>query len=158
MLPLTEYTDTDAVRAVVGVTDNEVPDLMLTQQGLTLSLTLDLGEWLPSHATIYAEGNAQSPTESQLQKWRYLQLYSQFYCATSLVEFMQLAVPQMIGDGKDEMRRFTNFDFDKLLAKFKAAVARYRTRLLEASGTAADTAPPSLLGAAVPDYDPVAGP
>lgn len=158
MLPLTEYTDTDAVRAVVGVTDNEVPDLMLTQQGMALSLTLDLGEWLPAHADIYAEGAAQSPTEAQLQKWQYLQLYAQFYCAASLIEFMQLAVPQMIGDGKDEMRRFTNFDFDKLLAKFKAAVARYKTRLLEASGAVADTAPPSLLGAAVPDYDPVAGP
>lgn len=158
MLPLTQYTDTDAVRAVVGITDNEVSDTMLTQQALDVDLTVDLGEWLPTHATIFAEGQSGTATAAQILKMQYLQMYARFFCALHLLQYMELAIPQMIGDGKAEMRRFADTDFDALRNRYAAALGKAKAALKASVGQSSTATPPSFASAGVPTYDPVEGP
>lgn len=156
-LPITTYTDTDAIRGAVGVTNNEITDAMLTEQGLSIELTVDLDGWLPTHAAIQAAGEAATPTAAELGQWRYLQLYAQWFCAAHLLNFMQLAVPQMIGDGKAEMRRFQDVDLEALASKAMGAALKYKSSLQSALGETIASVRPTFLSRSVPDYDPVAG-
>ncbi len=145
---ITEYTNTDAIRAAVGLDDDEIPDEMLVDQGLAIELELDLGEWLSSHATIWAEGVAASPTADQKTAQQHLQMYSMWYCAIRALE-MRLAIPSLFTDGKAEARR-QEIKYEELEEMAKTRAENHKKALL---GTTTST--PTFMSAAVPDYDPV---
>jgi len=155
--PITAYTGTDAVRGVIGVTDNEVTDAMLLDQRLDLELTVNLNRWAPTHATVFAAGQASDATTTEQMLADYITLYAQYFCVLQVMAFMKNAIPQLITDGKAEMRRFQMLDLEAIEKTASARVAHYRTLLTEALGSDAAT-PMSFIGAAVPTYDPVAGP
>ena len=52
MVPVTLYTDSDAIRGCLGVTDNELLDEMIVGAQVALELEADLDDWLPSHADL----------------------------------------------------------------------------------------------------------
>lgn len=52
MVPVTLYTDSDAIRGCLGVTDNELLDEMIVGAQVALELETDLDGWLPSHADL----------------------------------------------------------------------------------------------------------
>ena len=54
---VTSYTGTDAIRAAIGVSDNDIPDKLLVDQRLDLELTVDLDLWVPTHATLMPPGS-----------------------------------------------------------------------------------------------------
>lgn len=153
MVAITNYTDTDAIRHAIGVTANEVPDAMLTGMKLEDRLESDLYEWLTSHATDYPTWTAVGASAAHQQNARNLRLYATYFCAAEVVAF-QLAIPSMVGDGKNQLRRFEGVDFEQLAAYLADQAAKYRQLLDEAvNGTAQLSL--TLLGRAVPDYDPV---
>lgn len=154
-LPLSPYCSTDAVRAAIGVTDNELTDEMLIEQNLGAELEVDLRTWLPTYATIYTQGAAAGATEEQRLKTTLLRLYAQWFLAAQAANTMALAIPQLIGDGKSEMRRFLDFDFDALQAKAMAKAGTYRGQLEELQGAQAASSGASVLSVSRPDYDPV---
>ena len=47
---LTSYTNTAAVRACLGVDEQDCPDSILLDSNLSLELLVDLDEWLSGHA------------------------------------------------------------------------------------------------------------
>jgi len=154
---ITAYTGTDAIRGVIGVTDNEVTDAMLIDQRLDLELTVDLNRWAPTHAAAFATGSASGATADEQLIANYISLYAQYFCVLQVMAFMKLAMPQLIGDGKAEMRRFQMLDLEAIEKTALARVTHYRNLLSEALGDDALT-PVSYVGSAVPTYDPVAGP
>lgn len=155
-LPITAYTSTDAVRGAVGLTDNELLDETLVDQKLDTELEVDLQQWVPTHATIFAEGTTGTPTSEQTLKASYLQLYAQWYVASQILSVMALAIPQMISDGQNEMRRFQQADLEALSTTAGVKAAFYKKLLSDATGIAAASRP-ALIVAGVPDYDPVTG-
>lgn len=68
MTPVTPYTNTDAIRGCLGVTDNELLDEMIVDSRFALQLEMDLEEWLPGHASLQVAATAASDavTASQL--------------------------------------------------------------------------------------------
>lgn len=139
MAAITEYTSTEAVRAALGVTDNEVLDEFLLDQNLDFALIRDLDDWYPDRSAL---------TEAEE---RGLRLYSMWFCAAE-VAWMWMAYPQRISDGKTDMRRFTSLDLEKL--------AKHAEDKRDALKEELDPAPAAVsigtyFAAASPDYDPV---
>ena len=151
---ITDYTNSDAVRGAIGLTDNEVTDGMLADQNIDKALTLDLDEWLPTHATIYADGISGTPTADQVTQWSLLQLYSMWWCACRAAK-MVLAIPEKITDSKAEMKRFNDLDLKAIADEACGQATIYQGQLQGELGETSETTRYGLMGSASPNYDPV---
>lgn len=60
MLPVTPYTNTDAIRGCLGVTENELLDEMIVNARFDLQLETDLDQWLPGHSLLKDAADAAS--------------------------------------------------------------------------------------------------
>ena len=147
------YTNSDAVRAAVGVTDNEFPDTALSSLLLEKALYLDLYQWVPTHAAVHAAGVASGATTEAQMKASSLELYSTWFAARQIAN-TPFGVLNKITDGKEEVARFLDA---KVLAQVAAhassQLAEYRQQLEDLQGSAAVTV--SVMGAATPSYNPV---
>jgi hypothetical protein len=155
---LTEYTDTDAVRGALALDADEIPDEMLVNQGLEQALLADLDDWLPTHADIWEDGFANDAEAVEIQRQRFLQLYSMWYCAARLAETYP-SWPQQMTDGKMEIRRFQNLDFEKMIERARGYAEKYKRAMQITFGeaTSAVSSTVKIFGAARADYDPVLG-
>lgn len=149
-----DYTTTDAVRGALGLDTEEIPDEMLVEQGLETALLADLDDWLPTHPDIWATGFSNTAEAVDKQRQRWLQLYSMWYCAAYVAE-MHPSWPQMMSDGKMQIRRFANLDFDALMNRTKGHRDRYKGYLLASYGTATPTR--TFISGVRAEYDPVVG-
>ena len=154
---VTSYTGTDAIRAAIGVSDNDIPDKLLVDQRLDLELTVDLDLWVPTHATLYAAGIATGAAAEDRLKANYISLYAQWFCAAQVASNMKLALPQSISDGKAEMRRFQTLDLAAIEIAAKSRVTYYKNLLSAAEGSTSTATPISFTSISSPVYDPVLG-
>lgn len=144
---ITPFTDTDKVRAALGVDDVDVSDDVMLSMQLDLELELDLKSW----ATGY-----EAYTGDTLSM---LYLYAANYCALQALTGRELLYPILFKDGKAEARRF-ELDFDKIKAELLAKVSRWKKAIAEDQGITLDSGTSAsypLFGSAEPDYDPVTG-
>ena len=141
MADITVYTTTQAVRAALGVTTSEVPDVFLVDQNLDAALILDLDAWLPDRSAV---------TGAQASA---LKLYSMWFVAAYLAE-MTLAFPQKISDGKADMRRFTELDLEAIAETAKANRDKFKGLLLPDESEDASYGYVAAV-AASPAYDPI---
>ena len=153
MTAITKYTDTATVRALIGLTNKDVKDQSFIDMNLDDKLLSELTDWLPTHDTVYTDGTTGSPTETQKNNLRNLKLYSAYYCASHIDQF-QLNIMASVGDGKNIMKRFEGIDFDALSAKLAGTASQYKDRL-DSEINSATQSTPTLMGLAVPGYDPV---
>lgn len=152
---LTSYTNTAAVRACLGVDEQDCPDSILLDSNLSLELLVDLDEWLSGHAALYTANTTTSPTTDEVRLKNLLVLYAQWFCAYELANRF-LTVPQIVSDGKNQMNRFAKIDLAKAAELAGARRQKYRAAL----DTAVNSAPGftsgiALMQVSVPDYDPV---
>lgn len=155
---ITNYTNTDKVRAALGVDASDVPDQKMVDMQLDIELTLDLDEFGVDHVTIYTEGTDVAPTAAQTKSWNLLQMYSQYCAAYLALDGKQLQYPLLFKDGKAEIRRFEEIDFDELLASIGRRKRKYQDLLAEDQGITLDTVSSySPLGVSTPGFDPVTG-
>jgi len=156
-MALTSYTNTAAVRACLGVDEQDCPDSILLDSNLALELLVDLDEWLSTHATIYTAGTATAttPTDDEVRLKNLLVLYAQWFCAYELANRF-LTVPQIVSDGKNQMNRFAKIDLSKVAELSGARRQKYRAALDTAVNSAPDyTSGIALMQVSIPDYDPV---
>lgn len=143
---ITAFTDTDKVRAALGVDSVDVSDEVLLDMQLDLELTLDLASWAAGYEGF--EGNSLSM----------LQLYAAAFCALSAIDGRELLYPLLFKDGKAETRRF-ELDLQKIKDSLRSRVSKWRAAL-EAEEGLAVTEPAAatyIFGSAAPDFDPVTG-
>ncbi|GAG51395.1 unnamed protein product, partial [marine sediment metagenome] len=126
-------------------------------QRLELELEVDLATWLPTHATLFATGTGAAATDAETLVAAHIQLYAQWYCTSASIDHMRLALPQMISDGKSEMRRFSEPDLDQISAAAAGRRDLHRAKLEELALSETPTSSVSIMERAVPDYDPVVG-
>ena len=145
------YTDTSAVRAAVGIKETEVPETMITDQGMERQLKTALYGWVPTYEALYDAGNASGATEQEAYIKDLLVSYCLFFICVRLIE-MVLALRRQVGDGKSQVARF---DTD-----YKTLLEMYTKRRDEIQTLIEDQITPSTggvqyFGKATPDYDPV---
>lgn len=154
-LAVSNYTNADAIRGAIGLTDNEVTDAMLKDQNLSVALMLELDTWLPTHKAIYQAGRVDVPSSAELAQFGMLRLYSMWWCACRAAK-MVLAIPEKISDGKAEMKRFNDLDLEAIAVEACGMATRYQNQLQEELGeTVTAASSHSIMGSASPDYDPV---
>ena len=153
MQAIGDYTDTDQVRAVAGLTDNEVDDATLIAMGLVTVVSVDLSTWLPTHGTIHAEGTAPAPTSEQVLRLDALKIYATTLAALTTLE-SSMHIPQQKGNGKDSAKRFTDKTLRDAIDALKARQEKYRTLLTEML-TPVGSVSSGLFARATPTYDPV---
>lgn len=149
------YTDTDSVRSLLELTEQDLSDQQMHPVILEAELLVALRKWLPTHSTVYAAGVADSATDDQRHALRLLQLYAHYICAAWVIGTAALSLPKEISDGKNTIKRF---DSDEAVQALRSALfakaAAYKNDLLSALGGAAVPVKSPLLGVA-PSYDPV---
>lgn len=153
---ITDYTDSDAVRAVAGVSDVELSDDALQAMRLADMVVSDLNTWLPTHATVYSEGVVSGATAQQKTTKTHLELYTTLFAA-SKINLFKLAIKQSATNGKDALKRFEGTDFDALALRFAGEAHAYRKLIEAAVGATSDNTPTQIFGSASPSYDPVTG-
>ena len=155
MSQVTAYTDTDAIRASIGVDSQDCPDDMIVSSNIHLELETDLQEWLPDHATIFTEGNSSSATAEQVLKRNYLALYAQYFCGYQLA-LRPLTFPQIVSDGKNQLNRFSKLDLKDVADAAADKMNKFKGKLDELHNSA-PVADLPIMGVAAPDFDPVTG-
>ena len=153
--PITSYSTTDAVRACLGVTDNEMSDTMLLDMGLSIAVLIDLESFLADHSNRWLAAKGASPTADQINIGRNLELYCNWTGAAHAIK-AYLAIPQEISDGKASIKRFSTDSPKRALLEANNMSNRYKTALEGLTGTTAYSAA-SPMGAASPSYDPITG-
>jgi len=153
-LPVTSYATTDEVRACIGVTDNEMPDDMLMDMSLGLSIISDLESWLSDHVTHWTAYKAATPTAAETLIGRHIQLYCQ-WAGAYFATLAYLAIPHQITDGKSAVSRFSKDDATRIKKIASGMRDKSRSAIQESLGTATSAA--SVMGTASPLFDPVTG-
>jgi hypothetical protein len=148
-------TDTDEVRASLGVDDTDIPDTLITNRRPEEDLDIDLLTWLPTYATIISEGNGASPTDAQTLKYKLLKLYAKYFISALIASTAITAILQKESDGSNEGARFNDA---KALRELKTSAEGYAANAkskLEQLVSPAESTTYSQFGTVSPSYDPV---
>jgi hypothetical protein len=155
MAELGKYTDTDAVRACLGIDAQDCPDAYMVDSLVEVELTVALDDWLPTHETIYTDGKAAAATDTQKRQKSLLGLYSQWFCAAEMSARL-LTFLRTTSDGKNQAVRY-DVDLEKVRKAAEGKMAKYQGVLdVEVNGASdTSTSPGSLLSLSLPTSDTV---
>ena len=138
-MPITDYATYDEIRAVLGVSDEELEDatldLPMYEKLLDMEL-LDISEDLP---TLYASITANPAATAQEKKLLdVVSVFSAFAISKHLLTSLPLFAPKRITDGRAETDRVTD-PFEDVRQGVNSMYSTLKTRiqkLLELLGTA----------------------
>lgn len=109
MLTLLNYTSYDEIRAVLGVSDEEIEDVTLALPLYAQKLGFDLEDISVNLETLYDTArSASSPTSAQTKLLNSVQVFSAYAVAKHLLVSASLFAPRRIGDGRAETERVTD--------------------------------------------------
>lgn len=149
------FTTTDAVRGALGVDETDIEDKMLLDAELDVELGLGLSTWLTNWKSKIAPADPISDEQATLAAA--IKTYCKWWCAAEFAGKV-MAFVQLYSDGKAEQRRFTNFDWETLMANAQGKADYYKDMVqgLDPDGTPADpTASYTLISGGIPTHDPV---
>lgn len=152
-----DYTTAIKVRAIAGVTDNEVNDVTLLSMDLDQALLADLYPWLPGHKALWEAGKSDAspaPTEAQKQVNRLIELYAGRFCALGLLS-SSMHLPQQTSNGKDTAKRFSDDALEIAKIELRSQLDKARRELTELVNPAPAFSGSGLFVIASPNSDPV---
>ncbi|NCC41402.1 MAG: hypothetical protein EOM21_18645 [Gammaproteobacteria bacterium] len=156
MTSILGLTDTDAVRAAIGIAEEsgELDDEVFSDLGIGNLLKLELADWLPDYKSIRDDPLAEIEDTAEELKLLLLQGFSTYWCAYTMSLSSDISFALRQEDGQNKMIRQTR-DVEELLNRLLTRALQYKSRLL-----AILSPPPTLLtnwfvGSAAPNYDPV---
>ena len=158
---ITDYTTYDDVRAVLGVSAEDLEDDTLALKVYADHLAGDLEDVDIDLPDTYATVNAEPlPTRLQTRFMTACELFSTYAVARHLTGALPLFAPKQMTDGKAEVQRF-DASYRDTIREVNEQYGRLRSRLIaamEALGTAAATVTPAVYMSVVsPLTDPVTG-
>lgn len=148
MAALTDYTSYDEVRAVLGVSNDEIDDATLGLGVYSLNLLAefeDIAEALPEDFAVVDALEAATRTENQRKFWNAAQLFAPYAVGKQLATSLPLFAPKSITDGKSGFTRFSDSPFKTAIESCLKQYSANRQRLVEAYGTFKNTS--SILSA-----------
>lgn len=147
------YSDISGVRAVLGLTEREVPTSSVSALDLETLVELELDIVYPSHVSVKLAVEDASATVEQQKIYKLLRLFCSYQGAVFLLPQLQMLVAQAISDGDAEVRRFSVNDLEVTKAQIRGRLQDVKEKLNpEISGNSGLVSP---LLAVQPDYDPV---
>jgi len=154
-------TDTDAIRAVIGVSEasQELTDEYFTARRIEGALRLELSTWLPATLEELEDAaDAVEPGDPAALVWGSVQQASTYWCAWEVVKSAPIALFQKIGDGQNEVQR-PELKHKELLDLLSSSYARYKDLALDIFSPTTATAYTAswLAGKSAPIFDPVSG-
>lgn len=120
------YTDTDAVRAALGVTEREVSDSQIVNLQVADHLSIELETVYSAHATLKAAIDANTATAEQKSLYNKLRLFCQYEAAVLLTSNLQMWAFQRVSDGDAEAHRFMPEDLDKTIDRISGLRDKYK--------------------------------
>jgi len=129
------YTDTDQIRSVLGVDDQDLSDPQITDRNLEKELRLDLLSWVPTHAASYELGISGSATDAEQSIADSLNLYCTYFCTILVIKSLQLSAPKSVSDGKNALSRFDTIDWQGLTLHLKERLAFYKVFIQDAASS-----------------------
>lgn len=162
---LTDYTTYDEVRAVLGVTDEELEDATLDLDVYSHNLLAELEDVsldLPAAYTTASALDEASRSPAQQRFFSATRLFSVYAVAVQLAGSLPLFSPKTITDGKAGYARYADSPYKQTIEECKAQYLRARTRLISAFQTLEDGAATNVglrpfLSVSSPSSDPVTG-
>lgn len=149
------YTTTEAVRAAIGLTINELSDQQLVDLGLEDQLSVELDIVYPAHATAKTAAEAGGATAAQVRTWKVIKLFVQYQGACFVLPGLQNFSAQKFTDGGFEMQRFGKDDIDKTKAEVMGMRDKYKAILAEILDPTNTVTPLTPIMTVTPTFDPV---
>lgn len=158
---LTDYTTYNDVRAALGVSEEDIPDAvlslnlygdMLTQEFEEISLTIE-SDYLTTIALPI-------PTDTEVRFISACSLFATYSVARQLTAAMPLFAAKQVTDGKAQVSRFDN-PYKDVIAQVTAQYEKARSRLVAAYDlivSVTTVVTPKVYFAVIPpSVDPVTG-
>ena len=149
------YTTTDAIRAALGVTVNEIADPQIVNLGISDQLDFSLEGVYPDHVNLKAKIDGNTATDAEKRLWKALVLFCQYEAAYIMCAQLQMLTAQKITDGDAEMQRFQKDNLDETISRILQYRNRYAGILTEGQTNSSTLLTLNHFGTAQPAYDPV---
>ena len=167
-MAVADYTEYDEVRAVLGVSSDELPDEAMSGSTAWFALKLDLSDVGATILSDYATALAiTSPNQVEQSFTELLKVFSTYSVANQLLDSLPMFSPKAKLDGDTSVTRFSSSPYKETVVSVRSSYLRFRKRLVRAyelylSGASAVSdsqlsVMPLFGGSASPDYDPVTG-
>jgi len=163
-MPLTTYTSYADVRAVLGVSDDDIEDATLALPTYDDMLRMEMDSLNVGIHPKFMEVSLVDPsalTEAQSSFLRYFRLFCTYATARALASALPMFGPKSLGDGKVNVSRFSDSPYKVTVAKVEADFGRMSSLLSTAYATLGAT---STISYSRPwfanvglDIDPVTG-
>lgn len=160
---LSNYTSFDEVRAVLGVSIDELSDATLSLNLYVFNLALELDEVDLGVASYYAPFiTVPAVKKTDIRFSQCVSLFSAYAVARQACAALPMFGPKEQTDGKSSLVRFANDPYKITIARINEQYQKAKVALDVAySATQAVTAPPvstrPYLSVVLANYDPVTG-
>lgn len=154
-----DYTTYDDIRAVLGVSTDELEDVTLALETYATALLLDLEDVDTGLPAAYAGLPGTGRSDAQERFYVTARFFATFAVARQLTSALPLFGPKDITDGKASTSRFSDSPYKETIKRVQAEFDRCRTRLEKSyaglSSGAYILTIPTFLSVASPSIDPV---
>ena len=159
---LTDYTTYADIRAVLGVSDDELEDGTLALDLYSDYLTMELEDIhldLPTEFTTVSAISEGSRTAAQQRFFQATKLFAPYAVANQLGSSLPMFGPKDISDGKATVGRFADSPYRTTLDRVKKDYDRLKLRLGEVyaalTSSSRTTVVRELFAVSAPQSDPV---
>ena len=129
MTTLLDYTSYDEIRAVLGVSDEELEDTTLALPIYAQKLGFELEDISVNLETVYETARAAAtPSTLQTKLLNAVQVFAAYAIAKHLLGSASLFAPRRVGDGRAETERVTD-PFETLRDDVEAAYLSLKQRV-----------------------------
>ena len=148
------YTNTDNIRAALGVSAVEMSDQRIIDTQIEMQLGLRLTQVCTTDPeTIKTDGTSVGATQDQKNLWYALQLYCMYYGAVLMMPALQMLVAATVTDSETTNTRFGVDDIQATIDRITGRADYYAGLLNPAYETS--TLGFTMVGVVSPSYDPV---
>lgn len=159
---LTDYTTCDQIRAILGVSEDELSDATIALEVYLSGLSEDLLDISDSLEADYLIVNALVVRIAKEQRlWRTARSFATFSLAKRLGTGLPMFGPKDITDGKASVNRFSDSPYRTTLKNIEEEYGLAKQRLIDAytaySASVNTVAPRVYAQVSSPTFDPITG-
>ena len=161
---LGDYTTPNSVRVLLGVTEDELPDLVLNDHFYTMWLNADLYSVCATIADDYATADALVDTDADAARFAdAVSLFATYSVAKACLGALPQFAIRSSSEGKATFMRHTATAFDNAVLRIDMEYGRARATLLDVYADylpEAEIAVPvvrDVMQVSTPSFDPVTG-
>ncbi len=160
-MDLLDYTTNDDIRAVLGVSDNELSDETLSLEVYSSNLSMELEDIGTTLATQYEVVRAKleaSRTSNETRFFTATRMFAVYATANQLGSSLPMFSPKDISDSKTAVGRFSDSPYKETLKRVSEGYESNRARLMRsyvAMGSSVTMTSRVFMSVSQPSTDPV---